>query len=69
MSEPTIIALVSFIIGGLIEKYVFHHQPPVTLLFAVFCLFLLFDALNGLKNRIKRLEGKMDAILEKLNKR
>jgi len=41
ISPLTILAVVSFVIGGLVDKYVFHHQPPTTLLFAVFCLFLL----------------------------
>ena len=64
VSGFTILALVSFVIGGLIDKYVFGHEPPVTLLFGVLCLFLLFDALNELKNRLKRIEGKLDAILK-----
>jgi hypothetical protein len=69
MSGYTILAVVSFVIGGLIDKYVFNHQPPVGLLFAVICLFLLFDALNGIKNQIGRLEGKLDALLEKLGEK
>jgi hypothetical protein len=64
MSGYTILLVVSFVIGGLIDKYVFDRQPPMADLFAVFCLFLLFDALNGLKNRLKRVEGKLDAILK-----
>lgn len=59
--------MVSFVIGGLIDKYVFNHQPPVIFLFGIVCLFLLFDALNGIKNRVKRLEGKLDAIIKKLD--
>ncbi len=47
------LAVISFVIGGVIEKYVFHHDPPVTLLLVVFCLFLLFDALNGIRNRMR----------------
>jgi hypothetical protein len=69
VSPLTIFAVVSFVIGGIVDKYVFDHDPPVMLLFGLFCLFLLFDALNGLKNRSKRLEGKLNAILEKLDKR
>ena len=64
VSGYTILALVSMVIGGLVDKYVFDHQPPVDHLFAVLGLFLLFDALNGLKNRLKRVEGKLDAILK-----
>jgi hypothetical protein len=69
ISGYTILAVISFVIGGLVDKYVFHYEPPVTLLFGVLCLFLLFDALNGIKNRIKKLEGKLDDALEKLSKR
>lgn len=65
----TILALISFVIGGLIDKYVLHHEPPVVILFAVFCLFLLFDALNGISKRLKNAEGKLDAILKKLGER
>jgi hypothetical protein len=68
ISPLTILAVVSFVVGGLVDKYVFHLQPPTTLLFAIFCLFLLFDALNGIKNRIKKLERKVDAAIEKLGK-
>ena len=66
MSPLTILATVSLVIGGVVDKYVFGHEPPVLLLFGVFCLFLLIDAINGLKDRSKRLEGKLNAILEKL---
>jgi hypothetical protein len=69
VSGYTILAVISFVIGGLIDRYVFNHEPPVMLLFAVFCLFLFFDAINGIRNRLKRAESKLDAILEKLNKR
>ena len=69
MGSYTILAAISFLIGGLIDKYVLHHEPPTTLLFAVLCLFLLFDALNGIKNRIKKLERKVDDALEKLGKK
>ncbi len=65
MSGYTILAAVSFVIGGLVDWYIFHHNPPVELLFGVFCLFLLFDALNNIKNRIQRVEQKLDAM--KLN--
>jgi hypothetical protein len=68
ISSLTILAVVSFVIGGLVDKYVFHNQPPMTLLFAVVCLLLLFDVLNGIKNRLKKLERKVDAALEKLDK-
>jgi hypothetical protein len=64
ISGCTILATISFIIGGLVDKYILHHEPPVVLLFCLFCLFLLFDALNGIKNRIKRLEEKLDDILK-----
>jgi hypothetical protein len=67
ISGYTILAVISFVIGGLIDKYVFNQGPPVVLLLALFCLFLLFDALNGIKSRLKRTEGKLDAILKKLN--
>jgi hypothetical protein len=67
-SGYTKLVIVSFVIGGLIEKYVFNHQPPVTELFAIVFLCLLFDALNGIRNRVKMVEGKLDAILKKLNK-
>jgi hypothetical protein len=67
VSGFTILAVISFVIGGLIDKYVFNHEPPVVLLFAVFCLLVLFDALNGIRNRLKRAEGKLDAIIKKLD--
>ncbi len=63
MSRYTVLAVISFVIGGLIDKYVFNKEPPVLLLFALFCLFLLFDALNGIRNALKRTEGKLDAAL------
>lgn len=67
ISGYTILAVISFVIGGLVTKYVFNQEPPVLLLFAVFCLFLLFDTLNGIRNRLKRVEGKLDTILKKMS--
>jgi hypothetical protein len=45
---------------------VFYNQPPFLFLIALFCLFLVFDSLDGAKNRIKRLEAELDTILEKM---
>jgi hypothetical protein len=67
LSGYSILALASFGIGALIDYYVFHHQPPIKLLLGLGCLFILFDSLNGIKRRAIDIEGKLDAILKKLN--
>jgi hypothetical protein len=66
ISTRTIIAAVSLGIGAFLDLSVFYNQPPFLFLIALFCLFLVFDSLDGAKNRIKRLEAELDTILEKM---
>jgi hypothetical protein len=68
VSHYTILAIASFVVGGLIEWYVFHHRPPLPALVGAICLLLVFDAVNGIKNRVAAMERRLDAILEKLSK-
>jgi hypothetical protein len=68
VSHYTILAIASFVIGGLIEWYVFHHRPPLPALVGAICLLLLFDALSGMKSRIAAMERRLDAISERLDK-
>jgi hypothetical protein len=66
ISLRTGIGIACLCLGALIDWLMFHNQPPLRFLFALFCLFIVLDALDGIRNLIKRLETKLDTVLEKV---
>jgi hypothetical protein len=69
LSAWTILVAISLIGGALIERLVFGGHPPYVRLVAVIVACLIFDAFHNVRERVRKVEDKLDSVIAKLNEK